>query len=223
MTEHATDSRGLKVALTVSVILVILQLATYFSTNILVLLASAFDSLSDVIISTFLLLSVYWSQKPADEFHMFGHGRAQNVAALVSATIFIFLLSFGTVQEAIPKFFQAEPSEFQNANLAVIVSVVAIIAYALPLIDILRVKGRGAAAKAQVVALLEMEVAFVAALIGIVLVAQGYLWADPLISMFVGAVIAISGLYLFKDNVPYLVGRAPVGNLWKKWNQQPSR
>jgi len=39
--------------------------------------------------------------------------------------------------------------------------------------------------------------------------AQGYYLADPLASIFVATVIAISGLYLFKDNVHYLVGRAP--------------
>jgi len=210
MSEHtATGMRGLKIALAVSVMLVVLQLSAYFLTNILVLLASALDSLSDVIISTFLLLSVFWSQKPADEFHMFGHGRAQNVAALVSATILIFLLSFGAFQEAIPRFFQAETSEFQNANLAMLVSVIAILAYAIPLLDMFRTKQKGAAARAQVIALLEMEVAFIAVLIGVLLVAQNYLLADPLVSVFVAAVILISGLYLLKDNVHYLVGKAP--------------
>jgi divalent metal cation (Fe/Co/Zn/Cd) transporter len=31
------------------------------------------------------LLSVYWSRRPLDQFHMFGHGR--DVAALASAVI----------------------------------------------------------------------------------------------------------------------------------------
>jgi len=80
--EQATDTHGLKIALAVGVILVILQLTAYFLTNIVSQLAAAFDSLSDVIISSFLWISVYLSRKPADELHMFGHGRAQNVAAL---------------------------------------------------------------------------------------------------------------------------------------------
>jgi len=89
MTEHAAETRGIKIALIGYLLLVVLQLATYFFTNILVLLAQALEMVSDVLVSTFLLLSAFWSRKPADEFHMFGHGRAQNVAALVSATILI--------------------------------------------------------------------------------------------------------------------------------------
>jgi len=50
----------------------------------------------------------------------------------------------------------------------------------------------------------------------VVLVAQGYLWADPLASTIVATVIAFSGVYLFKDNVHYLVGRAPSRQFMEK-------
>jgi len=217
MTEHATESRGIKIALVGYSILVVLQLATYYLTNILVLLAQALEMLSDVLVSTFLLLSAYWSRKPADEFHMFGHGRAQNVAALVSATILIFFMSLETFREAVPKLLQApELSEFQNPNLALTVILVGMLVVAIPTIDILRVKAKGASVKAQLVALLKDEVSYVAALIAVVFVAQGYYLADPLASVFVAIVIAFGGLYLFKDNVHYLVGRAPSREFMEK-------
>ncbi len=216
MTEHATETRGIKIALIGYLILVALQLATYFFTNILVLLAQALEMLSDVLISTFLLLSAYWSQKPADEFHMFGHGRAQNVAALISATILISFMSLETFREAIPKFFQAEASEFQSIDLALIVILVGMFVIAIPTIDILRVRTRGASVKAQLIALLKDEVSYVAALIAVILVAQGYYLADPSASVFVAAVIAFSGIYLLKDNVHYLVGRAPSKQFMEK-------
>jgi len=217
MTEHAAETRGIKIALAGYLILVVLQLATYLLTNILVLLAQALEMLSDVLISTFLLLSAFWSRKPADEFHMFGHGRAQNVAALISATILISFMSLETFREAVPKFFQApEASEFQNINLALIVILVGMLVVAVPTIDILRVKARGASVKAQLVALLKDEFSYVAALTAVVFVAQGYYWANPLASTIVATVIALSGLYLFKDNVHYLVGRAPSGEFMEK-------
>ena len=126
-------------------ILVAVQLAAYFLTNILVLLAQTFEMLSDVLISAFLLVSAYWSRKPADEFHMFGHGRGQNVAALVSATILVTFMTFETFREAIPRFFQAqEASEFQNVSLALTVILVGMVIAAVPTIDILRVNVRGA-------------------------------------------------------------------------------
>jgi len=210
MTEYATETRGIKIALLGYLILVVLQLATYLLTNILVLLAQALEMLSDVLISTFLFLSASWSRKPADEFHMFGHGRAQNVAALISATILISFMSLETFREAVPKLLEApEARGFRDTNLALIVILVGMFVVAIPTIDIMRMKARGASAKAQLVALLKDEISYIAALVAVVFVAQGYLWADPLASTFVAAVIAISGLYLFKDNVHYLVGRAP--------------
>lgn len=209
MIEPATETRGIKIALVGYLILVVLQLAAYFLTNILVLFAQALEMLSDVLISAFLLFSASWSKKPADEFHMFGHGRAQNVAALVSATILIFFMSLETFREAIPKFSRAEAGEFQNIALALVVMLVGLFVVAIPIIDILKVKARGASVKAQLVSLLKDEVSYIAGLVAVVLMAQGYYLADPLASIFVAAIIALGGIYLFKDNVHYLIGRAP--------------
>jgi len=219
MVGHAADTRGIRIALAGYVILVTLQLTAYFLTNILILLAQALEMLSDVIISSFLLLSAYWSRKPADEFHMFGHGRSQNVAALVSATILISFMSIEAFREAIPKFFQTETNGFTNVALALIVIVVGMIVVAVPIIDILKVKTRGASVKAQFVSLLKDEFAYAVALVGVVLVAQGYGWADPLASTIVAVFIAFSGIYLFKDNVEYLVGKAPSREFLEKVEQ----
>lgn len=210
MTEHESGTRGIKIALAGYSVLVILQLAAYLVTNILVLLAQALEMLSDVLISLFLLLSASWSRKPADEIHMFGHGRAQNVAAMVSATILIFFMSVETFREAIPKLFESGgASEFQNVNLALVVIIVGMFVVAAPIVEISRTKAKGASLRAQLVALLKDEVSYVAAMIAVVLVLQGYYLADALASIFVAVVIALGGLYLLKDNVHYLVGRAP--------------
>ena len=198
-------------------ILVALQLTAFLFTNILVLYAQTLEMLSDVMVSVFLLLSFYWSSKPADEFHMFGHGRAQNVAAMVSATILIFFMSLEAFRETIPKLFQTqEANGFQNVTLAWIVIVVGMFVIAVPSIDILRVKTKGASLKAQMVALLKDKVSYIAALVAVILVAQGYYMADTIASLFVAFIIALGGIYLLKDNVHYLVGRAPSQQFFEK-------
>lgn len=210
MAEHGTNTRGIRIALLSYLVLVSLQLAAYVLTNIMVLLAQALEMLSDVLISLFLLLSVRWSRKPADQFHMFGYGRAQNVAALVSATILISFMSVETYREAIPKLFQApEGAKMQDTSLALIVILVGMVVMALPIIDILRSKAGGASVKAQLISLLKDEISYVAALVAVILVSRGYYWADPLASTIVATIIALGGLYLFRDNVHYLLGRAP--------------
>jgi len=215
--EHVAETRGIKIALLSYSALVILQLVTYALTGVLVLLAQALEMLSDILVSSFLLVSTYWSRKPADEFHMFGHGRGQNVAALVSATILIFFMSLETFREAVPRLFETqEAGELPNTSLALAVIVIGMVVIAVPTFDILRVKTKGASLKAQLISLLKDEVSYVAVLIAVILVAQGYFWADPLASTFVAAVIAFSGAYLFKDNVHYLVGKAPTREFMEK-------
>lgn len=166
-------------------------------------------AVGEILISTFLLLSLYWSRKPADELYMFGRGRAQNVAALVSAMITILFLGLETFREAIPKLLQPETVEFRNTNLALIVIGIAIFITVIPFVNILRGKKTGASIKAQLAGLFIELVADGATLSGIVLVSTGYLWADALGSMIVAITMVFSGLYIFKDNVRYLVGRAP--------------
>jgi cation diffusion facilitator family transporter len=204
-----SENRSLIIALAGSAVLFVLQLAVYSSSNILILLAGAFDTFSDILISAFLLGSIHWSRKPADEYHMFGHGRIENVASLVTATIFIFFLSIETFRAAIPKLFRPEEGDLQNINLALIVTGLAIVIYAIPLWNILRTKVRGSALKAQLYALVEMEIAFIASFISIILVAQGFRLADPLTSVFIGVIIAVTGIKLFIDNAQYLIGKAP--------------
>ncbi|MEM3390568.1 MAG: cation diffusion facilitator family transporter [Thermoproteota archaeon] len=201
---------GIKIALVSYFALVVIQLAAYFLTNILVLFAQALEMLSDVLVSAFLLMSVYWSHKPADEFHMFGHGRVQNVASLVSATILVSFMSLETFREAVQKFSQApEFSGSQNITLALLVVMVSMVILAIPTIDILRTGSKEASVKTQVVALLKDEFSYVVSLLAIALVGQGYYLADPAASTIIALVIAISGIYLFKENVYYLIGKAP--------------
>lgn len=66
------------------------------------------------------------------------------------------------------------------------------------------------------IALLKDEVSYVAAFVAVVLVAQGYYVADAVASMFMAFVIAFGGVYLLRDNVHYLVGRAPSQQFFEK-------
>ena len=117
MTKETDETRVIKIALLGFFIIFVLELTAYFLTNFFVLLAESLMALSQILISAFLLISVIWSRKPADEFYMFGRGRVENVAALVSAMIVIFVMGIETFREALPKFSTAG-AEFKNINLA---------------------------------------------------------------------------------------------------------
>ena len=207
--KHRQELRALKLTLGLYAVIFVLKLGVYFFTGVLALLAEALHTLSDIFVAGFLLLALIWSRKEADEIHMFGYGRAQNVAALVAATLFVSFTSFKLYEEAIPKLFRAEETPYQNLALAVGVIVACMLLAATPLIGLFRQKNPGAAARAQLVELINDEVGLVAALTGTLFIMGGRSLADPIAAINVATIIAVNGIRLFLENLSVLVGRSP--------------
>ncbi|MEW6333357.1 MAG: cation diffusion facilitator family transporter [Thermodesulfobacteriota bacterium] len=203
------DIRGLWLALGVYVLVFAMKLAVYFISGIMALLAEALHTLSDIFVSGFLLLAAHYSRRQADDTHMFGYGRAQNIAALVAATLFISFTSFELYREAIPRLFKTAIPAYQNLPLAIGVLVLSMLIAALPLIKLLRQKRRGAASRAQLMELVNDELGLLAALIGTLFVLWGKPWADPLAAVIVATIIAYNAVGLFRENVSFLLGRSP--------------
>src|SRR5664279_1900038 len=134
------DRRGLWIALAGYTVLFAGKLAAFFLTHLGVMFAEAMHSMADMLIASFLLIAAWISSKPADEEFRFGYGRAQNIAALVAATIFISFTSFETLRESIPKLFQAPEGPHTGIPLAIGVIVVSLGISALPIMTIMRQK-----------------------------------------------------------------------------------
>lgn len=208
-TSQDSDVRALKMVVGIYVLIFVMKLAVYFITGVMALFAEALHTLSDIFVSSFLLVAAIWSRKEADEVHMFGYGRAQNVAALVAATLFISFTSFELYKEAIPRLFAPEAGGYQNLNLALGVLIISMFIAAIPLINLFRQKMRGAAAKAQLTELFNDELGLIAALIGTLFIMQGEYIADPIASIIVATIIAYNAAGLFRENMSFLLGRSP--------------
>lgn len=207
--QRSHELRSLKLAVGVYVLVFAMKLTAYLATGVMALLAEALHTLSDIFVSSFLMVAAIWSRKEADETHMFGYGRAQNVAALVAATLFISFTSLRLYEEAIPRLFQPEEATYQNISVALGVLVASMFIAAAPLVSLFRQKQRGAAAKAQFMELINDELGLVAALIGTMLILSGIPIADPVASVIVATVIAINAIGLFRENLSFLLGRSP--------------
>ena len=203
------ELRATVLALGVYAVIFAAKLITYFVTGVMAMMAEALHTLSDVFIFGFLLLAAIWSRKASDKTHMFGYGRAQNVAALVAATLFISFTSFELYRESIPRLFQTEETAFQNLGLALGVIIASMLLVAAPLIGLFRQKARGAAARAQLVEMFNDELGLLAALVGILFILWGYPIADPIASLVVATTIAWNAIKLFRENASFLLGRAP--------------
>jgi cation diffusion facilitator family transporter len=207
--ESAEDIRNLKITVGLYILILIAKLGAYSITQVLALLAEAFHTLADIFVSGFLLIAALYSRRKPDRVHMFGYGRAQNAAALVAATLFISFTSYKLYEEAIPRLFRPPDIEYQNLSLAMAVIVFSMLIAGIPLVNLIRQKSSGPAAKAQLLELINDELGLFAALIGTLFIIWGYPLADPIAAILVATIIAYNGVRLFRENFSYLLGRAP--------------
>ncbi len=88
------------------------------------LIADAIHSLSDMATSLILIISFHWGQKPSDEEHPFGHGRLEQIGALVMAVL-IGVTGFELIKSGIDRII--DPLEVQPSNLAIVFLLLTII------------------------------------------------------------------------------------------------
>ncbi len=203
------DLRSIRATLVGYGVIFALKHAAYLMSGVIALLAEALHTLADIFVSAFLLIAARFSRRAADGTHMFGYGRAQNIAALVAATLFISFTCFELLREAVPRLFRHEPPAYDNIPVAVGVLLVSVAIAAYPLLRLLRQRTRGAAAKAQFMELINDELGLLAALAGTLVAASGLPIADPLAAIAVAAIIAVNAVRLFRENASTLLGKAP--------------
>ncbi len=206
----SADLRGLKLSVATYVLVFALKLGAYAVTGVMALLAEGLHTLSDIFVSGFLLIAALWSRKKADEVHTFGYGRSQYVGALVAATLFISFTAFELYREAISHLLAHEaPHRPEHLEVAVAAIVLSVALGVWPLVVLLRARVRGAAARAQILELVNDQLGLIAALLGTLLLAAGYALADPIAAMVVATIISVNGVSLFRENLSYLLGRSP--------------
>lgn len=77
----------LRFSILIGTFLTVFKLSVGFFTNSLSLIASAVDSLMDVLVSTANLIAVREADKPADKEHLYGHGKIESLAGLFQSLI----------------------------------------------------------------------------------------------------------------------------------------
>ena len=199
----------LKLTVVMYIAIFVMKFVVYLYSGVMALLAEALHTLSDVIISISLLVASVISRKEADSEHRYGHARAQNIAAIVAATLFISITSFQLYEEAIPKLLWPQTMTYRNMDLVFGVLLISMAIAALPLFGFLHEKVKGAAAKAQSLELINDEMGLLAALAGSYLITLGYPLADPIATIIVATLIAFNAFGVYRDNINFLLGHSP--------------
>lgn len=91
----STGSGAAKLSLIVVISLIILKVAVAAITGSISILAQAADSLLDLFAVGITAFAVNWASNPPDDKHPFGHGKAEDMAAIIQAVL--LLLAGGSI------------------------------------------------------------------------------------------------------------------------------
>lgn len=87
--------------------------------------------------------------------------------------------------------------------------IVSMLIAAAPLVGVFRERKRGAADKAQLMELVNDELGLLAALVGTLFILGGQPLADPIATIIVATIIAVTAIGVFRENLFFLLGRSP--------------
>jgi cation diffusion facilitator family transporter len=193
-----------------AVCLIAIKLATGLAAGSLGLVADAAHSGTDLVAALLTLFAVGVATRPADEGHLYGHGKAEHLAALAEAA-FLALVSVGIAGLAVARLagwleLDVEPAWWAFAALGLVVA-----------IDLSRmVVSYRTARRYASAALLSNAIHFgsdllstLAVLGGLVAARAGFPEGDSIAALFVAALVVAAAVRLARRNVDVLMDRAP--------------
>jgi len=136
----SSRSGAVKLSIIVVIGLIVLKVAVGAITGSLSILAQAVDSFLDLFAVVITFLAIRIATKPADEEHPFGHGKAENIAAIAQAML-IFVASGAIIYSAVRRITTGTTLELTEAGIGVmLVSIVASIFLSRHLLRVSRLK-----------------------------------------------------------------------------------
>jgi cation diffusion facilitator family transporter len=181
----------------------------WWFTGSLALEAEAINSLSDSVYSLVVVAGIYLTTQPADTKHPHGHERIEPFVSLFVATG-IFAAGGGILYQAGTAILAGRYVVTTGPAAVGVLVVAAVAKYGLYRYCL--AVGRGRNSPAVVATALDNRndsLAAGAALTGVLGARLGYPVLDPVAAAIVAVAVLYTGVEIVRDNVNYLVGRAP--------------
>lgn len=108
------------VSFIVNLVIFVIKILIGISIQSIALITDAFHSLSDSLSSIVIMVGFYYSEKPPDKKHPFGHARAENIAALIVA-IMLFIISFEFLKDSVIRIIHPVTVKFSVLTILLII------------------------------------------------------------------------------------------------------
>jgi cation diffusion facilitator family transporter len=201
----ASKSYAAKLTLIVVIGLVAIKVAVVVITGSISILAQAVDSSLDLLAVVVTLVAIRIATKPADEEHPFGHGKVENIAAVVQAGL-IFAVGGLIIYSAVERIITGARVELAEAGIAVmLVSMIASIFLSRYLFRVAKaVDSVAIQANAQIIAVdIYSTAAVLAALVAVRFTGLNIL--DPIIALGVVGLILKTGYDVLRHSFSGLI------------------
>jgi len=201
------------VILAINLALVVGKGTVWYYTGSLAVESEAINSLADSIYSVVTVAGLYLTTQPPDFEHPHGHERIEPFVSLFVA-LGIFGAGLGVLYQAAQAILVGEVAVTRNLAAVVILIVTIGVKYGLYwYVERISEEHNSPALRATALDNRADVLTASAALAGVVGASLGYPILDPVAAVVVAFGILYTGVEIVRDNVNYLVGRAPPADL----------
>lgn len=213
---HDPKQRVAMSSVLAAVFLVLFKLYVGIATNSLGILSEALHSGLDFVAAAITMVAVISAVKPADEEHLFGHGKAENFSALIE-TILLLMTCLWIFWEAMNRIFY-HTVEVEASWVSFVVMATSIV------VDISRSRALSRVAKKYNSQALEADalhfstdiLSSAVVIVGLIMVRLSamlgqpiLMLGDPLAALCVAFIVVVVSLRLGKRTMDHLMDRAP--------------
>jgi cobalt-zinc-cadmium efflux system protein len=207
---HAPDHFGFAFAAGVALntAFVIAELVFGYAANSLALISDAVHNFSDVISLLLAWAALWLARKQPTQQHTYGYRRASILAALVNAGLLLIAVG-GIAVEAINRI--QEPAAVAGWTVVVVAALGILVNGSTALLFMRGRRGDLNIRGAYLHMAADAGVSFGVVVAALLIMATGWLWVDPAISLCIAAVVLASGWGLARDSVNLALDGVPKG------------
>lgn len=180
------------------ILILALKVAAYIVSDSVALLSDAMESIINIVASVMMLSALIISARKEDENHRYGHRKAENISALVEGVL-IIIAAVLIIQATIGRLFN--PVGFIDIDLGMIISLCATSLNGVLAVTMFREskKNRSMALEGDAKHLFSDVVSSLGVVIGLFFASiTGFFIIDPLIALFVAALLVKMGIDVFR-------------------------
>ena len=198
--------RRLTLALAITAVVMVVEFIGGWLSGSLALLADAAHMLADVAALGLALVAAWIAQRPATPERSFGFMRLEILAALVNGAV-LFAIAIGIGVEAWQRL---RVPQLVNGALLLAVAAVGFVANLAATVVLHRGHEHSLNQRGAYLHVLGDLLGSVGALIaGVIVLASGWVMADPIISLLIGGLVLVSAWRLVKESSDVLLEAAP--------------